>query len=34
MTYMLSKSLEKNERLELYSPEGISHLRRDNREEL
>ena len=26
MTYVLIKSLEKNEKLELYSPVGIRHL--------
>ena len=35
MTYVLIKSLEKNKKLlQLYSPEGIFHLRRDKREEL
>ena len=34
MTYVLNKSLEKNEKLELYSPGGIYHLCRDIREEL
>ena len=34
MTYVLIKSLEKNKKLELYSPRGICHLCRDNREEL
>ena len=31
---MLNKSLEKNNKLELYSPGGICHLCRDIREEL
>ena len=31
---MLNKSLEKNKKLELYSPGGISHLCRDTPEEL
>ena len=31
---MLNKSLEKNNKLELYSPRGICHLCRDIREEL
>ena len=34
MTYVLSKSLEKNKRIQLYSPGGICHLCRDIREEL
>ena len=34
MTYVLNKSLEKNKRLELYSPGGICHLCRDKRKEL
>ena len=34
MTYVLNKSLEKNKKLELYSPGGICHLCRDKREEL
>ena len=34
MTDMLNKSLEKNKKLELYSPGGICHLCRDKREEL
>ena len=34
MTYVLNKSLEKNKKLELYSPGGICHLCRDIREEL
>ena len=34
MTYVLNKSLEKNKKLELYSPGGISHLCQDKREEL
>ena len=34
MTYVLNKSLEKNKKLELYSPEGICRLWRDIREEL
>ena len=34
MTYVLKKSLEKNKKLELYSPEGICHPCRDMREEL
>ena len=34
MTYVQNKSLEKNKRLELYSPEGICHLCQDKREEL
>ena len=34
MTYVLNKSLEKNKKLELYSPGGICHLTRDIREEL
>ena len=34
MTYVLSKSLEKNKGLELYSPGGICHLCRAIREEL
>ena len=34
MTYVLKKSLEKNKKLELYSPGGICHLCRDIREEL
>ena len=33
MIYVLNKSLEKNKRLELYSPGGICHLCRDIREE-
>ena len=31
---MLNKSLEKNKKLELYSPRGTCHLCRDKREEL
>ena len=34
MTYVLNKSLEKNEGLELYSPGGICHLCPGKREEL
>ena len=34
MTYVLIKSLEKNKKLELYSPGGVCHLCRDIREEL
>ena len=34
MTYVLNKSLEKNKKLELYSPGGICHLCRGKREEL
>ena len=34
MTYLLNKSLVKNKKLELYSPEGICHLCRYIREEL
>ena len=34
MTYVLTKSLEKNEGFELYSLGGICHLCRDEREEL
>ena len=34
MTYVLNKSLEKNKKLELYSPGGIGHICRDKREEL
>ena len=34
MTYVLNKSLEKNQKLKLYSPGGICHLCRDIREEL
>ena len=34
MTYVLSKSLEKNKKLGLCSPGGICHLCRDTREEL
>ena len=34
MTYVLNKSLGKNNELELYSPGGICHLSRDKREEL
>ena len=34
MRYVLNKSLEKNKKLELYSPECICHLCQDNREEL
>ena len=34
MTEVLNKSLEKNKKLELYSPGGICHLWRDIREEL
>ena len=34
MTYVLNKSLEKSEGLELYSPVSICHLCRDRREEL
>ena len=34
MTYVLNNSLEKNRKLELYSPGGICHLCRDKREEL
>ena len=34
MTYVLNKSLEKNKKLELYSPGGICHLCQDIREEL
>ena len=34
MTYVLSKSLEKNKGLQLYSPAGICHLCRDKTEEL
>ena len=30
MTYVLNKSLEIKKKLELYSPEGICHLCRDN----
>ena len=34
MTDVLNRFLEKNKKLELYSPGGICHLRRDIREEL
>ena len=34
MAYVLNKSLEKNKKLELYSPGGICLLCRDIREEL
>ena len=34
MTYVLNKSVEKNEKLELYSPGGICHLFRDKQEAL
>ena len=34
MTYVLNKPLEKNKKLELYSPGGVCHLCRDIREEL
>ena len=34
MTYVLNKSLEKNKKLEFYSPGGICHLCQDKREEL
>ena len=34
ITYVLSKSLENNKKLELYSPGGICHLCRDKQEEL
>ena len=34
MTYVLNKYLEKNKKLELYSPGGICHLCRNIREEL
>ena len=34
MTFVLNKSLEKNKKLELYSPGGICHLYRDIKEEL
>ena len=34
VTYVLNKSLEKNKKLELYSPEGICHLSRGKREKL
>ena len=34
MSYVPNKSLEKNKKLELYSPRGICHLCRDKREEL
>ena len=34
MTYVLNKSLEKNKKLELYSPGGICHLCWDIQEEL
>ena len=34
MPYVLNKSLEKNKRLELYSPGGICHLYQDKGEEL
>ena len=34
MTYVLNKSLEKNNGFKLYSPVGICHLCRDEREEL
>ena len=34
MTYVLNKSLEKNKKLELYSPGGICHLCRDIWKEL
>ena len=34
MTYVLNKTLEKNKKLELYSPRGLCHLCRDIREEL
>ena len=34
MTYVRNKSLEKNKRLELYSPGGICHLCSDKQEEL
>ena len=34
MTYVLNKSLEKNKRLELYSPGRVCHLCRDIQEGL
>ena len=34
MAYVLNKSLEKNKKLELYSPGGICHICREKREEL
>ena len=34
LTYVLNKSLEKNKKLELHSPEGICHLSRGKREKL
>ena len=34
MTYVLNKSLEKNKKLELYSPGGTCHICRDKRAEL
>ena len=34
MTFVLNKSVEKNEKLELYSPGGICHLFRDKQEAL
>ena len=34
MTYVLNKSLEENEKFELYSPMDVCHLYRDIREEL
>ena len=34
MEYALKKSLEKDKKLELYSPRGIYHICRDIREEL
>ena len=34
MTYMLSKSLEKDKKFELHSPRDICHVCRDKREEL
>ena len=34
MTYLLNKSLEKNKKLELYSPGDIYHICREKQEEL
>ena len=34
MTYVLNNSLEKNRKLELYSPGDVCHLFRDIREEI
>ena len=34
MTYVLNKSLEKDKKLELYSPRDMCHICRHKREEL